>query len=613
MLVWASGSDKGQEKVNMNKTFYRRHSKLNLILFFSLTWLFCTIISGCENFIFGGNLREELEKDLSVTYSFYEYPQDNSNHIDVKFLIGRDIYCERFPTLEREDEVFVGWEFYKNPETGSLIPPEYLQYDESHNTYRNINSVLINPEPIALSAIWRPKCTVTFVTNCDIELEPAIVAQGERLPGIEIDYRRGSFRLRGWYYDADFTLPFSYESPITEDITLYAKWVEVFTITYYKNDGSDLNMQQEYDRDTVIQLSAPVFGEREDYGFLGWSLTEGENNSLNYYSFDEITITSDLTLYAVWTSDIITITYIDTSSNFATKTTKYGRGAHVSIGRVLNDDENWYTNLGMLWELTGKDIAGYASSPSVGTNEYGDLMVDYDQWGSYHEGTGPNQVWKNYITVTTDLTLYVIWQDIRFKVYFNYQNPNFPNSGYYGVAVSNENPTNRITVGWNQKLTRPTAVPPVIPGYEFDNWYYGTWMGGQLMITSTPFDFNNTVFNDDTFDGRREIYLYAKFNSSPSGAIGGTVSFDPSSTSGSDIDVTVNGPSGSNATFTLTVNATYNTYEWKHNNVVQPTLTTRVVQMDTITWAIGRHDIDLTVTDYSGNIYSWHGWINKTP
>ena len=613
MPVLVSDSDKGQEKEKMDKTFCLKKSKLTLISFLTLIISFCFLFTGCENFILGGNLREELEKDLGVTYSFYETPDENSNHIDITYLIGRNVNCEKFPMLERDNEILVGWEFYKNSETGSVIPPEYLQYDESHNTYRNINSVFVNPEPIALYAIWRPKCVVTFVTNCEIELEPVAVAQGERLPFIEMEYRRGIYRLQGWYYDAGFTQPFRYETPITEDITLYAKWIEVYTITYHKNDDSDWYMEMDYERDTAVQLADPNFGEREGFGFLGWSLTEGEDNPLNYYSFDTITITSNIDLYAVWTSDIITITYIDTSSTFTTRTARFGRGAHVTVGRVLNDEGEWYTNLGSIWKVSGKDIAGFDLSPSVGTNEYGDLTPAYDQWGGYHEGTGPNQVWKNYITVSDNMTFYVIWQDIAFRVYFRYQNPNFPNSGYSSVTVTSGTPGDRINVGWNQMLTRPTATPPVIPGYEFDDWYLGTWIGNQVILSSTPFDFNNTIFNDDRFDGRREVFLFAKFNSAPSGAIGGSISFDPSSASGSEIIVNISGPSGSNATIYYTVSGSYSSYEWKHNNVVQTGMTSGTVSFDTITWPIGQHDIDLTVTDYSGNMYSWHIQINKTP
>lgn len=45
------------------------------------------------------------------------------------------------------------------------------------------------------------------------------------------------FAFLGWYKDMECTQMYSFLSPVTEDITLYAKWVESIEITLYSNNG----------------------------------------------------------------------------------------------------------------------------------------------------------------------------------------------------------------------------------------------------------------------------------------------------------------------------------------------------------------------------------------
>lgn len=585
----------------MKKSFYQKLSRL--IFFF--TFIFTSLVFlSCENFAFGGNLREELDKDISVSYYFYEYPDDESAKINVEYMIGRDVYSNQFPSFEHENEVLAGWEFYKKTDSGSTVVPKYLRYNENHLTFRNVEYVYVNPESISLSAIWRKKCTVTLVTNMDFTLDPVIVPEGERFMEPYFERRRGIYAFSGWYYDqaCSDSQYFRWETPITEDITLYAKWVEAYTVTYHKNDGSNEKNESWCERNKEMSFSDCMFGARTGYGFVGWSTSK--DGGVTYYSGDRAVISGDMDLYAVWTTDIITISYIDTSSNFASKSAQYGRGAHITVGLVLGEQGRWYESIKNIWELEGKSIAGFDTSSSVATDEYGNPVTTYDSWGWY--GSGNNR--SNYIAANSDMTFYVFWKDKTYSVRFLYINPNNPGSGVHTVNVSTTTPNDRIIVGWNQKLTRPTAVPPTILGYEFDDWYMGDGDWNNPYIYPTPFNFNVT-FNDESMNGRTEIRLYAKFNAVPSSGITGTISFDPASTAGSDISVS--GPEVSDSYVSFTAPASFRTYEWKVNGTLQSLMTSHMAVFDTSSWPAGRHDIDLEVTDYSGNYYSWHGQIVK--
>lgn len=79
---------------------------------------------------------------------------------------------------------------------------------------------------IALYAKWEEVLIyyeVTFVTNSDSKLEKAQVAKGGKLVAPTSPSKEGC-QFDGWYVDEDLTEEFDFDTPITKDITLYAKW-----------------------------------------------------------------------------------------------------------------------------------------------------------------------------------------------------------------------------------------------------------------------------------------------------------------------------------------------------------------------------------------------------
>lgn len=554
------------------------------------------LFTGCENFNFGGDLRGDLENEFGITYNFYEYPDDESKHESRTYMLGKNISASDFPVFERETAIHVGWRFYKNIITGSTVIPDNITFDEK-NCIKSIN---VSPESNAFYAVWRKKCTVTFVTNCDIQLDPVIVPEGNRINMPQMEERRGNLRFRGWYLDEEFTQGYIFDMPVQDDITLYAKWAEVIIVTTHKNDGSNQKNENEWEKDTQYSIPDCHFGERSGYGFVGWATTQG--GSVVYYSGDLIqSLSADLDLYAVWSSDVITVTYIDNSGNFGNRSAKYGRGAHISVGRVLSDEGNWYTNLHYIWEIEGQEIAGYSTSQYANINN-----LDYDRWGGYHEGEGDSWVWKNYIEITQSMTFYTYWKNIEYRVFFRYRDPSNPNSSEYILDVSDDPDQDYLTVGWNQKCTRPTLVP-VIPGYTFEDWYEGIWNGGTSpMISSTPFDFN-TVFNDESMPNeKRDVTLYAKFTAggNTTGELSGTIELDAEEeTDIDDNDIEIE---HSGTLYTITAPAGYMGYMWKLDGVIQTGMTGNVAVFDTSSWNAGKHDVILIICDNQGNYRSWH-------
>ena len=113
---------------------------------------------------------------------------------------------------------------------------------------------------------------------------------------------KDKYDFKGWYKDAEFTTQVT-EIPqgTTGDITLHAKWLENYTITYELDGGTNASENPEsYNVETeTITLKDPV---KPVYTFAGW-YKDGEFT-------DEITeipqgTTGDITLYAKWIEIIV--------------------------------------------------------------------------------------------------------------------------------------------------------------------------------------------------------------------------------------------------------------------------------------------------------------------
>ena len=105
--------------------------------------------------------------------------------------------------------------------------------------------------------------------------------------------------FEGWYMAEDFTGEAVTEIPqgSTGDITLYAKWLESYTITYELDGGTNAPENPAgYNVETgTITLKAPT---KDGFAFTGWF----ESSDFSTTEVKEITqgSTGDITLYAKW-------------------------------------------------------------------------------------------------------------------------------------------------------------------------------------------------------------------------------------------------------------------------------------------------------------------------
>ena len=77
------------------------------------------------------------------------------------------------------------------------------------------------------TATPKPKYTVRFVTNCEATVPSQTIQEGSTAREPRQPANSGAYTFKGWFLDMEGTIPYSFDMPVTENLTLYAGWQEV--------------------------------------------------------------------------------------------------------------------------------------------------------------------------------------------------------------------------------------------------------------------------------------------------------------------------------------------------------------------------------------------------
>jgi uncharacterized repeat protein (TIGR02543 family) len=161
------------------------------------------------------------------------------------------------------------------------------------------------------------KYTVTFDSKGGKTVNPVEVNAGAKVsqptnPTKERDAQY-TYVFDKWCTDEACTTAFNFETAITGDIKLYAKWnttVNQYTVTYESNGGSNVDTAA-VDYNTAIG-TAPTAPTKEstdqyDYTFDKWCSDEELQTPYDFTA----PVTGDIKLYAKWTQTVRTysVTY----------------------------------------------------------------------------------------------------------------------------------------------------------------------------------------------------------------------------------------------------------------------------------------------------------------
>ena len=115
--------------------------------------------------------------------------------------------------------------------------------------------------------------TITFNSNDGTPVAPQNINAGEKLKEPTPAPTREGFTFDGWYEDSTFSKKFDFNTPITDSMTLYAKWTEnKYTLTFDANGGTG-SMTAIADLTGEYILPSNEFTAPSGKQFKGWSLT----------------------------------------------------------------------------------------------------------------------------------------------------------------------------------------------------------------------------------------------------------------------------------------------------------------------------------------------------
>ena len=178
---------------------------------------------------------------------------------------------------------------------------------------------------------------------------------------------------------------------VNANVTVMATWKDKYcTVTFLKNNDAATGTMDDQSIKAGPQDPKPQLNKNQykltDYTFLEWT-TKADGTGSHYNDRQSVELYGDLTLYAQWGKEILTVTF-DKNNDAATGEMDpqlFARG----VGTQLN--KNAFT-------LDGYTFAG---------------------WNTQADGLGETYVDEKIFSLTEDLTLYAMWEKTKIKVVYN--------------------------------------------------------------------------------------------------------------------------------------------------------------------------------------------------
>jgi len=309
----------------------------------------------------------------------------------------------RANTFTRAGHTFAGW---RSTATGAV-------------QYTNQQSITVNANR-TLFAVWTPtqQFTVTFNSNGGTGTMAAQTFQSGVAQALRANtFTRAGHTFAGWRSTATGVVQYTNQQSITvtANRTLFAVWTpaQQFTVTFNANGGTGTMAAQTFQPGVAQTLRANTF-TRAGHTFAGWSTTAG--GGVQYTNQQNITVTANRTLFAVWTAVAQTVTVTFNGNGHTSGSTA---AQQFTSGVAQNLNANGFNR-------TGHAFAGWSSTAAG--------AVQYTNGQS--------------ITVTASRTLYAVWTATNVAV------PNVIGQAYVAARTALEN------VGFTVNVTNQHSNDP---------------------------------------------------------------------------------------------------------------------------------------------------------
>lgn len=298
---------------------------------------------------------------------------------------------------------------------------------------------------VASYLVLMPKTyTITFESNGGSFVSSMTTLGNEAIVLPDYPTKTG-YTFVGWYYDSGFNTSFSEDSfldlPLTEDLTLYAKWVPdtsiVRTVLFDASGGTPISP---YILNVGETLTLPI-PKRTGYTFDAWYLNSIGGNVVNTrWTETTVEVNTSLSFYAKWIALSYKITYNPNGGINGTNPTTYTPDTPTfTLNPPTREGYSfvgWYTN---------RDLTG--------------LPLSKIELGS-----------------STNYSLYAKWKIVSYSITYQTNGGSTVNTQY---------------IDYNSTLKFPPN--PTKEGYTFVAWYQDEALNQRFTLTKMP-SYNLTLY-----------------------------------------------------------------------------------------------------------------------
>ena len=409
-----------------------------------------------EGYTFAGwctdnDLTEPYDFDQPVTEDITLYADWDINTYTVTF------DANGHGTAPAAQTVDYGW-MIDPPEIPSAVGYTFNGWYTDSDCTEDYNFDLSVTSDFTLYAGWTLNTyAVTFNANGHgnaPEAQP--VNHGSKVPKPTNPSATG-YTFGGWYTDQACKNSYNFDSAVTSDITLYAKWtINTYTVTFNANGHGSAPAAQPVNYGSKVPK--PTNPSSTGYTFGGWYTDQACKNS---YNFDSA-VTSDITLYAKWTINTYTVTFNANGHGSAPAAQPVNYGSKAP--KPSNPSATGYTFGGWYTDQACTNSYDFNSAVTSNITLYArwtlipptDIPSGYwtvvwkEDSDVYIITNGapilsyvnPDEGWVNTVKFGKDMGDYKLYWyqcDGHSENYFEYKVPNNPPSNDYQFKVSIEN------------------------------------------------------------------------------------------------------------------------------------------------------------------------------
>ena len=312
---------------------------------YAFTGWFTAETGGAEFTGFGtvGNISADSTVDLYAQFAeghYVFYKDDNDRTFATETVAeGKEIPLDKTFSIAT-DKALVGWSETKN---GSKL-----------------NSLEMGSTDVTLYPIIKTASWITFDTDGGSAVDPEYVLTGDKTVKPSEDPAKEGYDFGGWYKDKKCTQEFTFDSTLSSNITLYAKWDAAqtsFKVIYWKETLT--SGQYDYVSTDSEEATTGNKVSAKDYAFnvsYDWWWNKTESEKYDYFHYDSSASDQNISVKGDG-STVVNVRYARNSYTFDFKLNSVGEYNNESYSfpnAQMTIDGGTYTNSGTHYSFTAK-------------------------------------------------------------------------------------------------------------------------------------------------------------------------------------------------------------------------------------------------------------------